>query len=196
MNSLFSFKFTFLPLFINKFLKTNSCPVLLAPRGELISSAFSTKSFKKRVYLSIIRFLGLLDSTTFQATSNAEYDAILKNKNLLSFHPYTLDIRLVPDLSPVRKAISLASPSFDTKPLINLLFSSLVFHLLRTCIFYLSCSHVLVIRVSSIFMGQPLILTISNTVFLSPNLLLLKFMSPLKDTYLMIRLQLYSHSMV
>lgn len=52
-------------------------PVILAPRGELCKNAFQMKSFKKRIFISIVNLFCLFRGVFFHATSQEEYDAII-----------------------------------------------------------------------------------------------------------------------
>ena len=47
-------------------------PVLLAPRGELSSAALEIRKSKKRIYLLLLKLLGVFSGVTFQATSEDE----------------------------------------------------------------------------------------------------------------------------
>ncbi|MBL4658712.1 MAG: glycosyltransferase [Flavobacteriales bacterium] len=69
LNSMFSFYFTFIPLWI---LKGRSHEVVLAPRGMLSKSALKIKPLRKRIYLFLCSILGLFKGIRFQATSEQE----------------------------------------------------------------------------------------------------------------------------
>jgi glycosyltransferase involved in cell wall biosynthesis len=61
-----------------KFFKLINQKIILAPRGELANGALSIKSSKKRVYISIVKFLNLFKGITFHATSQEEVENIKK----------------------------------------------------------------------------------------------------------------------
>lgn len=77
INSLFDAKWT-LPLL--KIAYTNSCKVLLAPRGQICENAFS-KKYKKLPYIWYLRAKHYLDDIRFQATSDEEVLCIKKYLN-------------------------------------------------------------------------------------------------------------------
>lgn len=71
LNGIFSYSFFMLPLLalkkINKKIK-----VVVCPRGMLKKGALSGKFFKKKVYVNILRFSGLLNQVFWHATTNEE----------------------------------------------------------------------------------------------------------------------------
>lgn len=77
--------------------KSLNVPILWAPRGELNEGALSIGKIKKKIYLSVMKFSGLLKSVIFQSTSKDEYNRvneILKvkpeNNHFLGNMPCTL----------------------------------------------------------------------------------------------------------
>lgn len=72
LNSFHSSDFTVKPLLLRRFRRTPQAPVLLAPRGELASSALGLKSSKKRMYRVAAQTLGLYCDVDWQASSEAE----------------------------------------------------------------------------------------------------------------------------
>ncbi|MEM8888146.1 MAG: glycosyltransferase [Bacteroidota bacterium] len=83
LNNLFSTSFCFLPLLARK----SSAPHakwILAPRGMLHAGAIQYKRFKKQLYLSSLKILGLSRNLHFQATDEQEQKDIDKY-----FHPKT-----------------------------------------------------------------------------------------------------------
>lgn len=78
LNSMFSRFFTIYPLLIHQKNYRNQ-KLILAPRGMLQDSALSFKKTKKKIYLSIIKKLGMFKNIVFHATSRAEEEAIKKN---------------------------------------------------------------------------------------------------------------------
>lgn len=73
-NSLYSPKFTLTPIRIAKKLNIKT---ILAVRGMLSLGSLSVKSHKKRVFLALIKALGLFNKTTFHATTLEEEKDIL-----------------------------------------------------------------------------------------------------------------------
>jgi len=72
-NSLFSKKFTLLPLWE---MKSTSMPLLLAPRGMLGVGALALKPLKKRLFLKVFKFFRLHQSISWHATGTKEVDEI------------------------------------------------------------------------------------------------------------------------
>ncbi|MDN7244682.1 glycosyltransferase [Planococcus shenhongbingii] len=81
INSFFS-KFTILILLLVKLRLLKSKKVIVAPRGELASSALKFKKNKKYIYLKLSDFFGLYNKVFFQATSKEELKSINKMINL------------------------------------------------------------------------------------------------------------------
>lgn len=75
LNSLFSPKFTLLPLIAIKQLKLKH-KTILAPRGMLKAGALSVKAGKKKAFLSISKMIGLYNSISWHATSEEEVNEI------------------------------------------------------------------------------------------------------------------------
>ena len=69
INGIYSFYFSILPLYI---LKNKQKKIIVASRGMLSSQAFTAKSFKKKLYLNTVKFLGLYKNCIFQATNIEE----------------------------------------------------------------------------------------------------------------------------
>ncbi len=91
LNSMWSPKFTLLPLKV--FRKINlSSKVVLAPRGMLKPAAFNQKGFKKKMFLLLAKFNQLYANITWHATSEVE-----KNEILQRFP--TAVIRIAPNIS-------------------------------------------------------------------------------------------------
>ena len=93
-NSLFSRKFTLLPLRIVRKMKLVD-RAILAPRGMLKAGALSVKAGKKRVFLLFAKVTGLYDGLTWHATSHDE-----KNE-IMGHFPKALKIHIAPNLSSV-----------------------------------------------------------------------------------------------
>lgn len=75
ISSLFSAEYTLPAL---RYAKKHHIKTVLAPRGELQPNALCRKSFKKKVYLLMLRCLGLTNKLVFHATSEEEKKAIQK----------------------------------------------------------------------------------------------------------------------
>ncbi|NOZ36198.1 MAG: glycosyltransferase [Chlorobi bacterium] len=76
-NSLFSVKYTLLPLRLIKKYKKNA-NIILAPRGMLGQGALSLKKGKKKLFLIVSKFLNLYKNITWHATDEVEVTDILK----------------------------------------------------------------------------------------------------------------------
>lgn len=76
-NSLFSFKFTLLPLFIIKNQK-KEIKIILAPRGMLGQSALNLKKFKKQAFLKFSKLFKLFNNIIWHATDKTEVSDIKK----------------------------------------------------------------------------------------------------------------------
>lgn len=77
LNSMYSLRFSFYPVLM-KYFGLLSSDLILAPRGMLRSSAIRKKTFKKMIFLSFLRQLGLSRFVTFQATDDVECQDIYK----------------------------------------------------------------------------------------------------------------------
>lgn len=83
--------------------KRAGIPILLAPRGELNKNALSRKAVKKKLYLLYLRVSRLLSSVSFQATSEEEYNDIIRE-----LHAASEEVFLLPNIPAVpRKKPSL-----------------------------------------------------------------------------------------
>lgn len=76
LNSFFDPRFTGLPLLVRRLGFVPRRSVLLAPRGELSRGAVALKSYKKRLYLSLTRWIGLYADVRWQATTELEVSEI------------------------------------------------------------------------------------------------------------------------
>jgi glycosyltransferase involved in cell wall biosynthesis len=74
-NSMFSYRFTILPLAANR-ISVNKIKTVLAPRGMLKDTALAFKPFKKKLFLFFSKFLGLYNGVRFQATDQQEANDI------------------------------------------------------------------------------------------------------------------------
>jgi glycosyltransferase involved in cell wall biosynthesis len=74
INGIFSIKFNFVPLVISRL---KGMPIVLSPRGMIQSGALSTKAFKKKLYISFIKLLGLHNDIRWHATDAQEMTDII-----------------------------------------------------------------------------------------------------------------------
>jgi glycosyltransferase involved in cell wall biosynthesis len=72
LNSFFDYKFSIKFLILSKLGLVKAQIVILAPRGELSLGAMSLKPIKKKLYLTIFKYLRLHKNITFQFTSKEE----------------------------------------------------------------------------------------------------------------------------
>lgn len=77
LNSMFSFKFTILPLSVQMLRKTNA-KFILAPRGMLQTGALQFKKAKKQLFLKLFSILGVSSKIIFHATDETELSDIQK----------------------------------------------------------------------------------------------------------------------
>ena len=77
LQSAFCFKYTIIPLIVNKFLKQKKF-FLIAPRGNLDPGALRLKGKKKSLYLKLAKILGIYNDVIWQATAVEEKLNILK----------------------------------------------------------------------------------------------------------------------
>jgi hypothetical protein len=76
LNSLFSLKYSIIPILLCWLNLIKVHKVVLAPRGEFASSALSIKSSKKRLFMFFSLRINLYKNVFFHATSTSEYDDI------------------------------------------------------------------------------------------------------------------------
>jgi glycosyltransferase involved in cell wall biosynthesis len=76
LNSLLSPPFTLLPVALRLLGRIGTVPVVLAPRGELFPGALGRKRAKKLAFLHTARTTGLFRRVLWQASSDAEADAV------------------------------------------------------------------------------------------------------------------------
>lgn len=81
LNSFFSYIFLFPTL---SYKKHNKVKVILAPRGELCKNAIKIKAFKKKIYVQLLKILGIKNKIYWQATSQDEFNSIMRNLNVKS----------------------------------------------------------------------------------------------------------------
>ena len=73
INGIYSFYFSILPL-----LYFRNDNVIVSARGMLSSQAFTSKGFRKKIFLKLFSFLGIYNKITFHATNMKEKISILK----------------------------------------------------------------------------------------------------------------------
>ncbi|MEA3451494.1 MAG: glycosyltransferase, partial [Bacteroidota bacterium] len=122
INGIYSYYFSILPLF---FLKKTDKKTVVATRGMLSEQAFSSKSFKKKIFLYFAKFIGFYRNITFHATNIDEAKNIKQiiSKNsiikLASNLPEKRDFKLIKRTKNniLLKLVSIAriSPEKNTK---------------------------------------------------------------------------------
>ena len=98
LNSFFSPHFTIKPLLLRRLRLIPDKPLVIAPRGEFSPGALGLKSFKKQVYITSAKALGLYKGAIWQASSEHEEADIW-----LRFGSSERVI-IAPNLPPVTKA--------------------------------------------------------------------------------------------
>lgn len=91
LNSLFSVYFTIIPLLLYK-LNQIHANIILAPRGMLRESALQYKSYKKRLFLSLVKWLNLYSGVRFHATDEQEW------KDIQTILPQVQSVHLIANL--------------------------------------------------------------------------------------------------
>ncbi|UPH70238.1 glycosyltransferase [Abyssibius alkaniclasticus] len=77
LNSFFGFRST-IQIYLWSRWQNRHLPILLAPRGEFSSGALALKRIKKKMFLSLVRTLGLYRDIHWHASTEAEKDDILR----------------------------------------------------------------------------------------------------------------------
>jgi len=75
LNSMFSAKFSILPLWVIKSMNFKG-KIILAPRGMLSKSAISRKKWKKKIFLSLFSMTGISKKIIYHATDDQEQSDI------------------------------------------------------------------------------------------------------------------------
>lgn len=104
LNSLFSRKFTMLPMLLF-WLKIIKCRhVIIAPRGSCAASALGLKRLRKSLFLGISNSIGFFNSVVWHASSEHEAADIIKvfSKNI-SVSIVSSPIVIAPDMTPLIK---------------------------------------------------------------------------------------------
>ena len=76
INGIYSWYFSILPLIL---LRGSDIRIVVAPRGMLAAGALGVKSFKKKVFLSLVKLLHLFKNVTFHSTHEGEASEIRKH---------------------------------------------------------------------------------------------------------------------
>lgn len=90
LNSMFSFRYTILPLWL-KWRGRIKSRVVIAPRGMLHKGALQFKPAKKKLFIQLLKGAGLPKMLVFQATDEQEVEDVRR------WFPTVRDIRLVPN---------------------------------------------------------------------------------------------------
>lgn len=77
LNSVFSYRFSILPLLARRLGRLGDRPILVASRGELGAGALGLSRSRKRAYLSLAQRLGLFRGLHWQASSDQEAAEII-----------------------------------------------------------------------------------------------------------------------
>lgn len=78
LNSFFDYKFTIVPLILNKLNKIDVNKIIVAPRGQFSPGALKLKSNKKKLFISTSKIFGLYKNLNWHATTKVEKDHIQK----------------------------------------------------------------------------------------------------------------------
>lgn len=77
LNSMFSVRFTMLPLLVLRKMKVR-VPVIIAPRGMLSAGALALKPMKKKLFLTFAAVTGMFKNSVFHASSEIEIEEVKK----------------------------------------------------------------------------------------------------------------------
>jgi len=72
LNSFFSYKFSIVPILLNKIKRISRKPIVMAPRGQFSPGALGLKSEKKKLYIKLVKALGLYRNVIWHATADTE----------------------------------------------------------------------------------------------------------------------------
>lgn len=92
LNSMYSYRFTILPLWL-KWQGKISAGIVVAPRGMLHQGAMQFKSWKKKLFIKLFNAVGLPGKLTFQATDEQE------KKDIFHYFPGAGKVRVVPNFT-------------------------------------------------------------------------------------------------
>jgi glycosyltransferase involved in cell wall biosynthesis len=97
LNSVFDRRYAMLPILMNRLGLLRVRRVMVAPRGEFSEGALGIKSMRKRIYLSIARWIGLYRKVVWHASTELEAEEIRRE------FPHLVEIQTpgkTPDASP------------------------------------------------------------------------------------------------
>jgi glycosyltransferase involved in cell wall biosynthesis len=104
LNSLFSVPFSLIPQLLRRFGLISRQALVMAPRGELDPSALALKATRKRLYLRLVRSLGLLDDAVWHAATENEAASIRRAFGESARVFVARDIALQPGPAPASRA--------------------------------------------------------------------------------------------
>ncbi|MDA8631250.1 glycosyltransferase family 4 protein [Litoricolaceae bacterium] len=93
LNSFFTFSFTTLPLLARRLGMAPKPPCVIAPRGQFSAGAIALKARKKRLYLTVVKVIGIYRYLNWQASSEFEAQDIRRE-----FGNHAENISVAPDL--------------------------------------------------------------------------------------------------
>ena len=99
VNSFFSFQYAILPAIWNKYWNVDGKSFVLAPRGEFSEGALSMKPLKKKLFIALVKGLGIYSDIIWQASSVQEETEIVK-----VFGPKA-QVIVAPDFPSVSKSV-------------------------------------------------------------------------------------------
>jgi len=92
LNSMYSYHFTVLPLWLQGTKKINA-KIVIAPRGMLQQGAIQFKSFKKKIFIRILNLSGIPRKLRFHATDEQE------KKDILRYFPSAGSVSVITNFS-------------------------------------------------------------------------------------------------
>lgn len=95
LNSFFDHRFSIFPLLLKYLNLYSNKSIVIAPRGEFSKGALKIKKFKKNIFISLVKSLGIYNNLTWQASSEFELEDIVRVMNV-----DIKDIVIAPDLLP------------------------------------------------------------------------------------------------
>lgn len=78
LNSFFDHRFTFFPLLLKYLNLYSNKSIVIAPRGEFSKGALKIKKKKKDLFIFLVKFLGIYNNLTWQASSEFELEDIVR----------------------------------------------------------------------------------------------------------------------
>jgi len=99
INSLFSYRFSILPIVALRKLELNS-QVILAPRGMLGKGAIANKSYKKLTFIYLTKYLKVFKNFTWHASTNEE------KKEITKYYGDKVDIKIAQNIPLYNKKTS------------------------------------------------------------------------------------------